>query len=78
MKLKGNNLFEHIRVKVSLIEQSHVLDLIPAVAYPQLAYPPLLLNIRLEAQLKWVIFMAGTPPKACPSLKHGASELVTF
>ena len=51
MKLKGNNLFEHIRVKVSLIEQSHVLDLIPAVAYPQLAYPPLLLNILWKPNL---------------------------
>ena len=47
-----------------MIEQSHVLDLMLAVAYPQIAY--------LELQLKRVIFIA-------PPLKHGAVEiLATF
>ena len=36
-----------------MIEQSHVLDLMLAVAYPQMAY--------LELQLKRVIFIADTP-----------------
>ena len=54
------------------------------VAYPQLAFPPPLLNIHLEAQLNWVVSMAGTttllPP---PSLERqtsgsGAGQLITY
>ena len=41
----------------------------------------LLLNIHLEAQLKWAIFMAGTPtsqPTPLERKKSGAGDLVTL
>ena len=58
------------------------------VAYPQLAFPPPLLSIHLEAQRNWVISMASTttpppPPPPPPSLERqtsgsGAGQLKTY
>ena len=53
------------------------------VAYPQLAFPPPLLSIHLEAQRNWVISMASTTTPPPPSLERqtsgsGAGQLKTY
>ena len=48
------------------------------MAYSQLEYPPLLLNIHLQAQLKGVKSMADTPTSQPTFVKRGGRETLYF